>query len=80
MVMSYIKDVYLCIYYCVRVGMYHIHLGCIYLPGERFTSTNDGSISSNCYREIKFSAKVTFILLTGVHPSIFIQANNKSIW
>ena len=53
--------------------MYHIATPRIYYahcsPEERFTLTNNRSISSNCYTVTKFSA-VTFILFTGDSPKL----------
>ena len=42
------------------------------LPKERFISTNNRSISRDCYRETKFSAKTTFVLFTGDTPQYLV--------
>ena len=78
MVMSYIKGTDRCIFT-------HIHLctGCMYYiytsdtlcspdHEERFTSTNSRSISSDCYRETKFSAKMTFVIFTSDSPQYLL--------
>ena len=39
-------------------------LGYILTWGMFFSSTNSGSISSNCYRGTKFSVKMTLVLFT----------------
>ena len=41
-------------------------------PKERFSSTNNRSISSDCYRETKFLAKTTFVLLTDDSPQYLV--------
>ena len=73
------RQMYIYAYAPARRLVYIIYTsGPLYSPGERFISTNNGSISSNCYRVTKFLAKMTFILFASVNLSICTPANTSS--
>ena len=44
-------------------------------PEERYTSTNNRSISSDCYKETKLSAKITFILFIAQYLLLQLTTN-----
>ena len=83
MVMSYIKGANRCIFTHIhpRAGWY-----VSYTPWVYYTHLEDVSfqLTTGVYRSLhrvtKFSAKMTFILFTSVHLSIYTPVNNKSIW